>query len=116
MRAKSLDADRRARALRDFVAGAPAQGPETRKGEMAEPNGLSARFFAHPGGATSMAEIANELREARQIVLAVGPEGGFTDVETQQARDAGWRAIDLGPRILRVETAALAMVAGCCHR
>jgi 16S rRNA (uracil1498-N3)-methyltransferase len=100
---------------RDFVAGVGGQGPEARKGEMTEPPGLSARFFAHPGGATSMADIADELREARQIVLAVGPEGGFTNAEWQQALDASWRAIDLGPRILRVETAALAMVAACCR-
>jgi 16S rRNA (uracil1498-N3)-methyltransferase len=45
------------------------------------------------------------------VVFAVGPEGGFTDEEVATARDLGWRAVNLGPRILRVETAALVLAA-----
>jgi 16S rRNA (uracil1498-N3)-methyltransferase len=47
--------------------------------------------------------------------LAVGPEGGFSDAEIAVARAAGWQVLDLGPRILRVETAAicLAVVVAC---
>lgn len=37
--------------------------------------------------------------------LAVGPEGGFTPEEREAALAAGWQAVSLGPRILRVETA-----------
>ena len=44
------------------------------------------------------------------IVLAIGPEGGFTQEEFQAARLLGWERLDLGPRILRIETAALAAV------
>ncbi len=40
-----------------------------------------------------------------QVVIAIGPEGGFSNEEVQVAIDAGWRHIDFGPRILRVETA-----------
>jgi 16S rRNA (uracil1498-N3)-methyltransferase len=43
----------------------------------------------------------------------VGPEGGFTDEEVALAREAGWRVVSLGNRILRVETAALAMAVAC---
>lgn len=39
--------------------------------------------------------------------LAIGPEGGFTDSEVTLARDRGWSCLSLGPRNLRVETAAL---------
>lgn len=42
-------------------------------------------------------------------LAAVGPEGGFTEEEIAQALEAGWRLRDLGPRILRVETAAIAL-------
>ena len=42
--------------------------------------------------------------------LAVGPEGGFTEPEVAAALAAGWQAIDLGPRILRIETAAIFLV------
>jgi 16S rRNA (uracil1498-N3)-methyltransferase len=45
------------------------------------------------------------------IAVAVGPEGGFTDDEIQAGRAANWRVIALGPRLLRVETAALVLAA-----
>ena len=47
----------------------------------------------------------------RAVLMAVGPEGGFTDEEVALATAAGWQQVDLGPRILRVETAALALAA-----
>jgi 16S rRNA (uracil1498-N3)-methyltransferase len=43
------------------------------------------------------------------VVFAVGPEGGLTDEEVAMATTAGWRLVGLGPRTLRVETAALAL-------
>jgi 16S rRNA (uracil1498-N3)-methyltransferase len=46
-----------------------------------------------------------------EIALAVGPEGGFTEEEVEQARSAEWNPVGLGPRILRVETAALVLAA-----
>ena len=62
------------------------------------------RILAHPGG-----ENRRENESACDTVAAVGPEGGFTDEEVRMAREAGWRLWDLGPRILRVETAAIAL-------
>jgi 16S rRNA (uracil1498-N3)-methyltransferase len=71
------------------------------------------RMVAHPASVNWSAELRDSVRSTREIVLAVGPEGGLTETEVEQALDRGWRAIDLGPRILRVETAALALVAIC---
>jgi 16S rRNA (uracil1498-N3)-methyltransferase len=48
-------------------------------------------------------------RPTASVRLAVGPEGGFTAAEVALA--AGWRRVALGPRILRVETAALVLAA-----
>jgi 16S rRNA (uracil1498-N3)-methyltransferase len=45
------------------------------------------------------------------VLLIVGPEGGLTEVERHEAMEAGARPVTLGPRILRIETAALAMAA-----
>lgn len=42
-------------------------------------------------------------------VVAIGPEGGFSSNELGAARQAGWQFVSLGPRILRVETAAIAL-------
>jgi 16S rRNA (uracil1498-N3)-methyltransferase len=43
--------------------------------------------------------------------VAVGPEGGFAPEELAAAAGKGWTAVSLGPRVLRVETAAIAAVA-----
>ncbi|MBN9120782.1 MAG: 16S rRNA (uracil(1498)-N(3))-methyltransferase [Planctomycetes bacterium] len=43
--------------------------------------------------------------------VAAGPEGGFTPEEVARARESGWTAASLGPRVLRVETAAIAAAA-----
>lgn len=65
------------------------------------------RWLAHPGEATSIREVSC----AGDVLYAVGPEGGFSGEEVEAARAAGWRMVNLGPRILRVETAALALAA-----
>ena len=46
--------------------------------------------------------------DARGILLVIGPEGGFSSEEADQAQQAGFRSVHLGLRILRSETAALA--------
>jgi 16S rRNA (uracil1498-N3)-methyltransferase len=43
--------------------------------------------------------------------VAVGPEGGFTTEEVDAVVAAGWKAVGLGPRVLRVETAAITAAA-----
>lgn len=45
------------------------------------------------------------------VVLAIGPEGGFTPEEVTVARDSGAQQVSLGQLILRIETAALMMAA-----
>jgi 16S rRNA (uracil1498-N3)-methyltransferase len=52
-----------------------------------------------------------DLSADKALVFAVGPEGGFTREEIELALTAPWQAVDLGPRILRVETAAILLVA-----
>jgi 16S rRNA (uracil1498-N3)-methyltransferase len=59
------------------------------------------KLLAHPGVATVPGD--------GDVVAAVGPEGGFAAEEVEAALAAGWRTVGLGPRILRVETAALVM-------
>lgn len=54
------------------------------------------------------------VRESRplcvRIVAAIGPEGGWDDSETARLLNAGFESVHLGPRILRFETAAIALV------
>jgi len=73
----------------------------------------SQRFVAHPGG-KPLQKIENHPTTSVQI--AVGPEGGFTDDEIDLARSCNWQVVELGERILRIETAALTLVAGISQR
>ena len=45
------------------------------------------------------------------VVIAIGPEGGWSPRDRQQLGDAGFQGLQLGPRILRTETAGLAAIA-----
>jgi 16S rRNA (uracil1498-N3)-methyltransferase len=67
------------------------------------------RFLGHPGGALE----TSALEPGRDTAWAVGPEGGFTDEEVGIALEAGWQTVNLGARILRVETAAIAGAVLC---
>jgi len=52
------------------------------------------------------------------VMLAIGPEGGFTEGEVRAAEAAGWQVLSLGPRPLRIETAAIVaagVVAARCY-
>lgn len=46
-----------------------------------------------------------------KVSFIIGPEGGFTDEETAIFRDNNFTGVNLGPRILRTETAAIAALA-----
>jgi 16S rRNA (uracil1498-N3)-methyltransferase len=78
---------------------------------------VSCRLLAHPQPQSDQPSLI--LPPNAPVLLAVGPEGGFTNEEVVLASAAGWRTVDLGPRILRVETAALmlaALVVGRCSQ
>jgi 16S rRNA (uracil1498-N3)-methyltransferase len=51
------------------------------------------------------------LERQDNIVLLIGPEGGLSEQEIQQAITAGFKAVKFGPRILRTETATVAALA-----
>lgn len=60
-------------------------------------------------------EAEHGLRELEKpvgpVLLAVGPEGGFSEQEHTALRQCGFVGVKLGPRVLRTETAALAALA-----
>ena len=62
------------------------------------------RVLAHPDRAAKLGVLAKTPTR-----IAVGPEGGFTDEEVEIAIENGWQTVSLGPRILRVETAAIVL-------
>jgi 16S rRNA (uracil1498-N3)-methyltransferase len=70
------------------------------------------RMIASPApGGPSLADFAARLQPGRGVAAFVGPEGGFTPEEVEMAVQNGCAAVSMGPRILRVETAAVALAA-----
>jgi 16S rRNA (uracil1498-N3)-methyltransferase len=60
---------------------------------------------------TLLRDILNQKNGDDRIVLAVGPEGGWTESELQSFQKSGWISASLGNTILRAETAAIAATA-----
>jgi len=70
--------------------------------EFIKSNLPTTRILLHTVGAKPFERRTNDA------VIAIGPEGGFTDTE---AAIEGWTSMSLGPRVLRIETAAII----ACH-
>ena len=71
------------------------------------------KLFGDPGAS---APVPVGAARRSHVVLAVGPEGGFNDFETQLLRDNGFAGVTLGRRILRSEFAVnsiLTLLGGC---
>lgn len=81
-------------------------------------DGLALLAWEGLSGATASGSLRLTLREAEQnrgqgglrISLFIGPEGGFTEEEVELAESLGAAVFGLGPRVLRAETAAIAVV------
>ena len=74
-------------------------------------NENSCLLFSERGG-----EPLNTDLDLRSVIAIVGSEGGWSDEELDQARTAGVPIVTLGGRILRAETAAIAIAALLQHR
>lgn len=65
------------------------------------------RLLLTPDTGTNLKQLA----PPREVTLLVGPEGGLTARERQDAERAGFAPVRFGPRVLRTETAPLAAIA-----
>jgi 16S rRNA (uracil1498-N3)-methyltransferase len=70
----------------------------------------SARFMFSERDGQPLAEAIHDQNSAQSVLALVGSEGGWSDEEIDKAKKAGWKIITLGGRILRAETAAIAVV------
>jgi len=64
-----------------------------------------------PYATRSLANLYETQPEVKSVTLLIGPEGGLTQAELKTAQQHGFIEVKLGPRILRTETAGLAMLA-----
>ena len=67
------------------------------------------RLLLDPEGGLSMPALT--VSPAAPVLLAVGPEGGWSPLDRGQLAAAGFQGLRLGPRVLRTETAGLAAIA-----
>jgi 16S rRNA (uracil1498-N3)-methyltransferase len=65
--------------------------------------------FSEAGG-VAVDDALAELSEATDVVVMIGPEGGWNDDELSLLQERGCTAITLGPRVLRTETAAVVAI------
>jgi 16S rRNA (uracil1498-N3)-methyltransferase len=68
-------------------------------------------LFWEREGRQTLKELRQIEREVREVLLVVGPEGGFSLEEIEKAQENGFHSIALGRRILRAETAAVTAMA-----
>jgi len=111
-----LNGEREAKKLlhwRRIVIAACEQCGRNRIPEVREPVPLEryaapagAKILLSPSGTGKLAEFTSG-----PLTLAAGPEAGFSDAEEQRLLRTGFKAVRLGPRVLRTETAALAALA-----
>lgn len=100
-----------------YVIEASKQCGRNRLMEIASPMAWGEWLAAAPAEARRIvADPTGDALHARDEVsgqptfAAVGPEGGLSESEVAAARAAQWQVVTLGPRILRIETAAIALV------
>ena len=72
---------------------------------LRQPAGDSVRLLLSPSATQRIEDVP---RPARGATVLIGPEGGLSEAEHQDALRAGFTAVNLGPRVLRTETAAIA--------
>lgn len=75
-----------------------------------DPQGLFIMPWEQASGA-GIAQLRREAERPKGVYILIGPEGGISPREAGEAVECGARAVSLGPRILRTETAAIASVA-----
>lgn len=68
-------------------------------------------LIAHPDGAGTLAGIPVSGTSGQRLLLAVGPEGGWSDHELQCFADRGFYGFTMGSRILHVDTAVVSLLA-----
>ncbi len=69
------------------------------------------KIIASPTGTSNFNELTKQ--EDTCCVCAIGPEGGFENSEVDHAQSHGFFAVQLGPRILRLETAVTSAITLC---
>lgn len=116
-----LTGEKRERAHRRWMAVARAAAAQSRRAwlpvvsELLDVQAAAASLdhpdiggiVPHVGASTNLAAALAALPpDTREVAVAVGPEGGWTETEVDRWRRSGLEAVTLGPGVLRTEHAA----------
>ncbi|CEJ46421.1 Ribosomal RNA small subunit methyltransferase E (fragment) [Xanthomonas citri pv. bilvae] len=109
---------------RSVVVSACEQSGRARLPSVVAPQGLqeaaqasdahALRLTLDPQGEHRLGTLASSIQQ--HIVVAIGPEGGWSPRDRALLAEAGFSGLQLGPRILRTETAGLAAIAALQSR
>ncbi|WP_430785171.1 16S rRNA (uracil(1498)-N(3))-methyltransferase [Virgibacillus flavescens] len=88
---------------------------------IAESKEYDVKIFAYEEEAktkefVSFASVINQLKSDQRIIVCIGPEGGFSDMEVSLLKENNFKSVRLGPRILRTETASLYVLASISYQ
>ena len=84
--------------------------------EIVKDYGVKLLPYENADGIKKTKDILNSLDGKNNIAVFIGPEGGFEEDEVKKATDFGFDVITLGKRILRTETAGLALLSNIMIR
>ena len=89
--------------------------PEVSIGAIESPASDQRCFLLDTSSGAAALATALAHGASRQVGVAIGPEGGFTEEELARVTAHGWEPVSLGPRILRTETAGVVAAAIVLH-
>jgi 16S rRNA (uracil1498-N3)-methyltransferase len=78
---------------------------------IADPRPPELRILLWEHAAEGLRKVIDCRPAPRSVLVAIGPEGSWSEQEVQRARDAGFAVVRFGPRILRTDTAGIAALA-----
>jgi 16S rRNA (uracil1498-N3)-methyltransferase len=55
-------------------------------------------------------QVLEQQNEVHEVVVVIGPEGGFSSEEVKKAKEKGFSIVSLGPRILRTESVPIVVL------
>ena len=84
--------------------------------EIVKDFGVKLIPYENADGIDKTRKILDNMDKTKNIAVFIGPEGGFEESEVERIKNSGFEVITLGKRILRTETAGLALLSNIMIR